>query len=107
MSPSIASIVTPLRSPAVLSMSSSFPSRCQAPRVSKPSALLHASRQALRLMLAEIFLGIELPAALLALEDFHCAPPYLVFGVGPLSLSASSTVTLSPFFTFWSAADGK
>src|SRR6266403_3240966 len=32
---------------------------------------------------------------------------YFAFGAGPLSFSASSTVTLSPFFTFWSAAGGK
>ena len=87
-------------------------------------SLLHASRNALLLVLAQRFLRIELPAALLTLEDFHRVPPwsraevgapgstgvrrcYLVFGAGPLSFSASSTVTLSPFFTFWSAADGK
>src|SRR5262249_37740370 len=46
----------------------------------------------------------------------HCAhlnssivisPCYFSFGTGPLSFSASSTVTLSPFFTCWSAELGK
>src|SRR5215510_6895206 len=100
MSPSIASIVTPLRSPAVLSMSSSFLRRRlgasrlgipinSAPRPAGPSpatacsahrarecarALLHAARNALLLVLAQLFLRVELPATMLALEQFHrCA----------------------------------
>src|SRR5262249_7888600 len=103
MSPSIASIVTPLRSPAVLSMSSSFLRRrlgagavsvprdsesrsIRAPRPAGPSlatactayrarcvtrALLHAGRNALLLVLAQLFLRVELPAAMLTLEEFH------------------------------------
>src|SRR5262245_16282610 len=94
MSPSIASIVTPLRSPTVLSMSSSFPRRLVpgASRLGKCLALsreryvmralrrarslLHASRNALLLVLAQRFLRVELPAALLTLEDFHRVPPW-------------------------------
>ena len=88
-------------------------------------ALLYSGRNALLLVLAQLFLRIELPAAMLTLENFHGvllsgaprpAQPeprdglrrcYFVFGAVPLSFSASSTVTLSPFFTFWSAEDGK
>src|SRR5262249_39538971 len=119
MSPSIASIVTPLSSPAVLSMPPSFPksrdpvvSRCLA---SAHPPLFHAGGNALLLVLAQLFLRVELPAALRTLEQLH---RYLlatslrrryfsVFGAGPLSFSASSTVTLSPFLTFWSADVGK
>src|SRR5262245_2852382 len=119
MSPSIASVVTPLSSPAVLSMSPSFPksrdpvvSRCLA---SAHPPLFHAGGNALLLVLAQLFLRVELPAALRTLEQLH---RYLlatslrrryfsVFGAGPLSFSASSTVTLSPFLTFWSADVGK
>src|SRR5262245_24237112 len=76
-------------------------------------ALPYSGRNALLLMLAQLFLRIELPAAMLTLEDFHGvllsdaprpARPeprdgprrcYFVFGAVPLSFSASSTVTLS------------
>src|SRR5438093_11787445 len=88
MSPSIASIVTPFRSPAVLSMSPLLPeisstsrsSRCL-PRclASEPASLLHARGQALLFVLAQLFLRVELPAALLALEELHgCSPFCLV-----------------------------
>src|SRR6266566_1506114 len=85
MSPSIASIVTPFRSPAVLSMSPLLPevsstsrsSRCL-PRclASEPASLFHARRQALLLVLTQLFLRVELPAALLALEELHGCSPF-------------------------------
>src|SRR5712671_1045470 len=109
MSPSIASIVTPFNSPAVLSMSSSFlqvsrPRGFPSAWRLEPAALLHARGKALLLVLPQLFLRVELLAALLALEQFHGVPPlllrYFVSGAGPVSFSASSTVTRSPFFTF-------
>src|SRR5947209_20560505 len=85
MSPSIASIVTPFRSPAVLSMSALLPeisstsrsSRCL-PRclASEPASLLHARGQALLLVLAQLFLRVELPPALLTLEQLHGCSPF-------------------------------
>src|SRR5215510_13768592 len=75
MSPSIASVVTPLSSPAVLSMAPSFPksrdpvvSRCLA---SAHPPLFHAGGNALLLVLAQLFLRVELPAALRTLEQLH------------------------------------
>src|SRR5262245_20943552 len=63
MSPSIASIVPPLSSPAVLIVSPPLLQPCL--------ALLHAGRNALLLVLLELFLRVELLAAVTALERLH------------------------------------
>src|SRR5262245_49816626 len=66
MSPSIASIVPPLSSPAVLIVSLPVP-------VTPVS--LHAGRNALFLVLLELFRRVELLAAVTALERVHRVPP--------------------------------
>src|SRR2546426_9870492 len=63
MSPSVAWIVTPLSSPAVLSISASL--------------LLHTRGGALLLVFAQLFLRAEFFAAVIALEHFHGSPSLL------------------------------
>src|SRR5439155_19498349 len=110
MSPSVAWIVTPLSSPAVLSIlgllglsrasarQGAVPHGPRCPRT-LPTALLHAGAHAILLVVAQLVFRGELLAAVIALVGFVRFPPYFVSAAAPLSSSATSRVTLS---TFWS-----